>query len=127
MNKAELALIEVARQFAEEIPSLVHDSRRAWTVIQLIPRPIDRLKCHWIKTIRIEQGGLIVIPQNGGFAIFNDEIKAFTRVGPVANDVTEAVNFIHRDLLDISQHRLKCLQIAVDVAYERSLHRCFLI
>ena len=100
---------------------------RARAIVQLIAGPIDRLQGHGVESIGVEQGRLIVVPKDGRLAMFDHQIKAFAWVWAIANDVTQAVNFIDRDVVDVRQDGLERLEVAVDIANQRSLHGCFLM
>src|SRR5262249_42753821 len=49
----------------------------------------------------------------------HDEVHAFARIGPVADDIAEAIHLVHALFLDIVEDGLKGLEIAMDVADNR--------
>ena len=68
-----------------------------------------------IEAFRIEHGALIVIAQEDDLA-FHDQIDALARIGPVADDVAQAIDFGDVLRFDVLEHRLQGLEIAVDIA-----------
>ena len=68
MHELEFPFVDVSGKLAEKIPAAINHHGRSRTIVQLIPSPVDRLESHWVETIGIEQGGLIVITQNRDLA-----------------------------------------------------------
>ncbi len=84
---------------------------------QLGPRPEDGPLGLGIEAVRIEHGSLIVIAEQDDLA-FHGQIDAFARIGPVADDVAEAINLGDILRCNVLEHRLEGLEVAVDVADE---------
>src|SRR5262249_40332908 len=95
--------------------------RVAARVFELLTGPEDGLLGAGVEALRIEQGPLIVVAQQAHVAR-HDQVDAFARVGTVADDVTETVDFGDPLLLDICQHGLETFEVAMDIADDSSLH-----
>ena len=82
---------------------------------QLVARPEDCPLGSCVEALGVEQSALIVIAQQGGLAL-HYQIEAFARIGPIADDIAQAVNLADRLTFDVGQHRLETFQVAVYVA-----------
>jgi tRNA threonylcarbamoyladenosine biosynthesis protein TsaB len=96
--------------------------RQAVVPLQLHPRPANRPFGPCIEPVRIEEGSLIVIAEEHHLAAVANELRALTGVGTVSDDVAKAVDFVDSLPLDILEHSLESLEVAVDVADDGAFH-----
>ncbi len=102
------------RQCPQEIPTAI-TLGVVPRVFQLFAGPKDSPFCTTVKSLWIKQGPLIVITQQADGTAVDHRIQAFTRVWTVANNITQAVNFLNGLLTDMRKNGLKSLVIAMDV------------
>jgi tRNA threonylcarbamoyladenosine biosynthesis protein TsaB len=112
-----------AGQFAEEVRERVICIPRETVVsLKLRPRPTDRpLRAH-VETVGVEERPLIVVAQEHHLAAVSNDRDALAWVGSIPHHITKAEDFFHALLIDILQHRLERLEVAVDVAKNGPLH-----
>ena len=80
------------RAFRQELPAL-----RRIVVAASLGLPAETASRRWpvrpgIEPFRIKHGALIVIAEQDHLA-FHDQIDAFARIGSVADDIAQAINF----------------------------------
>ena len=121
VDEQEVLFDASAGQFAEKIPAALAHGRRAGALLQLVSRPENRPLGAGIETFGIEQRPLIVIAQQTDLTS-HDLIDHFTGVGAVADQIAEAIDLGDILVADVGQHRLKALDVAVDIADEGSFH-----
>jgi hypothetical protein len=63
-----------------------------------------------------------VIAKQDDFAIVHDMIQAFTRIGPIAHNIPQAIDFVHLLIGNMRKHRLQCLEITMDITNDRAFH-----
>lgn len=97
VDELEFAVVDESRQFAEEVPPSVDLCGTAFATVQLVASPVDRSECHWVEAIWIKQGRLVVVAKNGVFAPTHHQIQALAWIGAVADDVTQAYDFLDTD------------------------------
>src|SRR5262249_34387382 len=71
-----------------------------------------------VETLRVEHGALVMVAQKNDLALHH-QVHAFARIGPIADNVAQAIDFL--DVLpgDIGQNGLECFEIAMDIADQR--------
>ena len=114
-------LAPVARQLAQKIPAARILGRSAERLFQLLARPEDGPLGARVESFGIEQGSLVVVAQHANVALHH-QVDAFAGIGPIADDVAQAVDFGDPLLPDIGQHRLESFEVAVNVADQGTLH-----
>ena len=92
VDKQQQPILISPRQFAEEIPSPVAVAGGA-ALLQLLPRPKDGPLGTRVKPFGVEQGPLVMIPQEADPAI-HDQVDALPRIRPVSDDVAQAENLL---------------------------------
>ena len=123
MHKLADAVGVGPRQLAEKICEwIVGVASETVVPLQLHPRPFDCPLCPNVKPVGVKQGPLVVVPQEHHFAAISDDARALTRIRTVAHHVAEAEDFFNALLLDILEHGLESLEVAVDVANDGPLH-----
>src|SRR5262249_22947771 len=102
-------------QFSQELPASFVS--RGITFLELFPRPENGPLCPRVEAFGIEEGTLVVIPQQAELAR-HDAIDAFARVRSVPDDVSQTVDFRNVLLLDVRQNRIQRFQVTMYVANE---------
>ena len=109
-----------ARPFGEELPAAFLGGLVVHGVFELAACPEDSAFGRRIEAIGIEHGPLIVVAQQDDAAL-HDQIDAFAGIGTVADDITQAVDFLDLVLFDVLEDGLQCLKVAMNIAND-SLH-----
>ena len=92
-------------------------------VLELLAGPEDRPLGAGVEALGVEHGALVVVAQEADAQFLDHQVEALARVGPVADDVAQAEDFVDALAGDVGKHCLECFQVAVDVADDRPLHR----
>jgi hypothetical protein len=110
-------------EFPQEVEQVVvRPPQPQIVLLELLPGPADGTLGTAVEAIRVEQGTLVVIPQQDHAAPLPDEGQAFTRIWTIAHDITQAVDRVDLLAIDIGQHRLEGLEVSVDVTDDRAIH-----
>ena len=91
-------------------------------MFELGPRPADSALGTDVEPVGIEEGPLIMVAEDHQGTAIADQPGALAGIRAVTDDIAEAGDRIDLLLVDVSEHRLKRLEIAVDVADDRPLH-----
>ena len=92
------------------------DAAVAARLLQLVARPKDGPLGARVESFGIEQRPLVVIAQQADAARLDHQIEAFTRVGPVTDNVAQAEDFFDALRADVGEHGLERFQVAVNIA-----------
>ena len=111
----------VARQLAEEIPSLLPFRSGADAILQLGASPENGPLRAGVEAFGIKQGALIVIAQQANLAL-HDQVDAFAGVGTIAHQVAKAVNLGNSLTADVGEDGPEGFEVAMDVADKGSFH-----
>ena len=106
-------------EFTEEFPAFFVSESVAG--LEHLAGPEDGPFGSGIESFGIEQCPLVVVAQQAHGAP-GHAVDALTRVGSVADDITQAIDLLDRLRLDVFEHRLESFEVAVDVADQGSAH-----
>lgn len=104
-----------AGQGTEEIPAAVYGLTIATSVFELVAGPEDGPFGTGIEPFGIKQSALVVVTQQADARFLDDEVEALTRVGAVADDISQTEDFGCALVADIGQHCLERFQVAVNI------------
>src|SRR5207247_10500963 len=96
VHEQEAILAMRAWPLREKFPAALAVLASVHRRLQLRPRPADGTFRRRVKAFRVEHRSLVVIAQQD-YPALHDQVHAFARIGPVTDDVAEAVNLF--DLL----------------------------
>ena len=82
----------------------------SWLRVQKIARSARR-----VEPLGIENRPLVVVPQQANRAI-HDFIDHFARIGAVADQIAQAVDFGNALISNVGQDRFQALDVAVNIA-----------
>src|SRR5690348_4301122 len=103
------------RQLPQKFPASLIPRRIS--LFELFARPENGPLGAGIESFRIEQRSLIVVPQEAQLA-GKDAIDALAGIRPVADDVSQTIDFRQSLFLDIRENRIQRFQVSVYVANE---------
>ena len=115
VERIRIVIFVGAWQFTQEIPALI-DAGRFANDLELFARPVNSLQGNGVESIGVEEGSLVVIPQDGYLGVGDNFIKAFARIGAIANNVTQAQNVTDVLTANVGKYRRQRFQIRVDIA-----------
>ena len=122
MHEEIISFVEGPGECTDKIPAAISLGWSAWSAVKLVSRPINRLQRHGIEAIRIDDGGLVVVPLNGDFALIHHLIETLARIGAITDDVPKAENLLEPLFLQVGQHDTERLEIGVNVTDQSTLH-----
>jgi len=106
-----------AIKFAEEVPASFGTG--AGRAFEDGAGPEDGPFCGGVEANGVEECGLVVVAEQAHLEV-HDEVDAFGRIGAIANDIAEAVDFCDALTANIGEDRLERFEVSVDVADQRS-------
>jgi len=90
--------------------------------LKLLSSPPDRPFGTDIEPLRVKQGPLVVIAKNDFLAAFSNKLEPLSGIGPVANDIPQAIDAIHLLLFDVGEYRRQGLKVAMNITNDGELH-----
>ena len=111
-----------AWQGSQKVPTEIDLVARAVGAFELVTGPENGTFGSAVKTFGVEHRPLVMVAEQAGLGLFDHQVKTFARVGAVADDVAETENFVDLLVRNVRKHRLKCFEIAVDVADDCAFH-----
>ena len=105
-----------AWQFAQKVPALIDVGRFA-DGLELLARPVDGLQGNGVEPIWVEESGLIVVPQDSDLGMLDNFIQAFTRIGAIPDNVTQAQDVADFLTTNVGENRQQRFEIRMDIAY----------
>ena len=116
MHKQDFALVMSARQFANEVPTLVRFLNSVSRAFKLSTSPEDCSQSNRVETFRIKDGRLIMVSKNRRLAIAHYCVKTSQRIRPVADHVAQTDDLVDSLVFYMRQYRRQSLKVRVDVA-----------
>ena len=91
-------------------------------MLQLVAGPIDGPQGDRVEAVGIEQRRLVVVAEDRHLALGDHLVQALARIGPVADNVAQAVDLADALRADVVEHDPERFQIGVNVADQGTLH-----
>ena len=91
----------------------------AVSLFESFPRPENCTLCAGVEPFGIEQGTLVVIAQQAS-GTFHGPVNALARVGAVADNIAQTVDFLNPLPTNVGQRRLKPFEVSVNIANDGS-------
>jgi hypothetical protein len=103
-------------QLAKKIPPFILYGWGTRTGFQLLPSPIDGTEGNRVESVRIEERRLVVIAKDRHLRADNYLIQALARIGPIADNISQAVDFTNALRANIVENNAQRFHIGMDVA-----------
>jgi len=68
-----------------------------------------------------------VVAQDGYFTVLNDRVQALARIRAIADNIAQAKDPRHILRSNVFENRVQRLVIAVNITYQRPLHRVYIL
>ena len=91
-------------------------------MLELLAGPIDGPQGDRVEAVGIEQRRLVVVAQDGHLGLGDHLVQALARIGPVADNIAQAIDLADALGADVVEHDPERFQIGMDVADQGTLH-----
>src|SRR5262249_28781724 len=121
VDEQEGVVAERPRQLAQELPAalVVLAVARA---LELLAGPEDRALGADVEPVGVEHRPLVVVAQEGDPAALHHPVDTLTGVGPVTDDIAQAIDLGDLLRLDVVEDDLQGFEVPVDVTDQSTTH-----